>query len=174
MKYPKAAMPIIGIACITAIVWGVAAADQPNEDALRAFMRGKLGAAEDILEGLVTEDFGLIEEGSDQMKIMSQRAEWNVFTTPQYKQHSEEFRRAADRLTRAAKGEQLEAASLAYLQVTLACINCHKTMRGAKIADLRRLQPVIATSDDQLLAAGRELQQAFDCGRIGHSSEEIQ
>ena len=147
MRLSSAAIPLVGIASITTFFWVTASADQPNEDAIRAFMRGKLDAAEDVLEGLVTDDFSLIEQGSDRMKIMSQRAEWNVFTTPSYRQHSGEFRRAADRLTQAAKSEKLEAASLAYLQVTLACINCHKTMRGAKVADLRQLLPDPAVSD---------------------------
>jgi hypothetical protein len=155
MKIAHAAILLLGIACVTPYVW-VTAADQPNEDAVRAFMRGKLDAAENVLEGLVTEDYELIEQGADQLNVMSQRAEWNVFTTPIYKQHSDDFQRAADRLGSAAKKQKLEAAALAYLQVTLACINCHKQLRGAKIADWeQRLRQPMLERDRVIVAANR-------------------
>lgn len=112
------------------------AEEQPNEDAVRAFMRGKLDAAEAVLEGLVTEDFELIQRGADQLRVMGQRAEWNVLKTREYVQYSAEFQRVSEQLGSAGKEKKLDAASLAYLQLTMTCINCHKHARGAKIARL--------------------------------------
>jgi hypothetical protein len=147
---------LLAVTCLTAFWWVTAAADQPNEDALTAFMRGKLDAAESVLEGLVTEDFELIQQGADQMHVMSQRAEWNVITTPVYVQYSDDFRRAVERLGNAAKGQNLEAAALAQLQVTLSCINCHKHLRGAKVAlkDFPPLGPAPAAGNKVIARAG--------------------
>lgn len=119
------------------------AAEQP-ENAVRAFMRGKLEASENVLEGLVTEDFTKIRDGADQMRVMSQQAAWNVLQTPDYAQYSAEFQRNAKSLSNAAAKKDLDAATLAYTQVMLTCVNCHKHVRGAKIADVGRSAVSIA------------------------------
>lgn len=116
------------------------AADQPNEEAVKAFMRGKLDSAQDVLEGLVTEDFEKIEQGADRMRVMGRRAEWNVLKTHEYELYSAQFQRAAEQLAKAGKNKKLDSAALAYLQLTMTCINCHKHVRGVKIADLPREQ----------------------------------
>lgn len=125
---------LVGGMCFAGMLLPSRAAEDPSEDAVRAFMRGKLDAAENVLEGLVTEDFKAIQEGADRMRVMGQRAEWNVIKTPEYIAYSAEFQRAADQLSKSAQERKLDAASLTYLQLTLTCINCHKHARGAKIA----------------------------------------
>lgn len=129
---------VAGGLCMVALWLPSHAAEEPNDDAVRAFMRGKLDAAEDVLEGLVTEDFKLIQQGADHMRVMGKRAEWNVLKTPDYIAHSAEFQRAAEQLGKSARDEKLDAAALAYLQLTMSCINCHKHARGAKIAGAPR------------------------------------
>lgn len=109
-------------------------AAEESDDAVNAFMQAKLDAAQKVLEGLVTERFGIISQGAERMLVMSKSAEWHVHKTPIYARHSAEFQNAADRLEKAAREEQLDAASLAYLQLTMSCINCHKYVRSVKIA----------------------------------------
>lgn len=109
-------------------------AQQPDEEAVKVFMRAKLDASQKVLEGLVTEDFDLILEGTNRMSLMGRRAEWNAIKTREYVQHSTDFQRAAERLGEAAKEKSLDGTSLAYLQLTLSCVNCHRYVRGAKIA----------------------------------------
>ena len=54
---------------------------------------------------------------------------WNVIQTPEYQQRSDEFRRHARALTKAAQDKNLDGATLAYVQLTLACVECHKHVR---------------------------------------------
>jgi len=57
-----------------------------------------------------------------------------VINTPEYLMHSREFRRAAERMRDAAKQKNLDAAALAYMQMTLKCVECHKHVRKVKTA----------------------------------------
>ena len=96
-----------------------------------AFMRAKLASSQAVLEGLVTEDFGLISKGARQMKKMSEAAEWPRAPDEVYDHYSEEFRRLAAKLTHLAAKENLEGASFTYMHMTSMCISCHKYVRGS-------------------------------------------
>ncbi len=118
-----------------------AAADQPNEEAVRIFMRGKLDSAKDVLEGLVTEDFDQIAKAADRMLVMSKRAEWNVIKNERYAQYSAEFQRANEQLAAAGREKKIDAAALAWVQVTMNCVNCHQHARGVKVTGVEVLPP---------------------------------
>lgn len=105
---------------------------QPNQVA--DFMRVKLENSQAILEGLALEDFDLIAQNSQNISLMSQAANWQVLQTPEYLQHSGEFRRTADALTAAAKDKNLDGAALRYVELTMKCVNCHKYVRGVRLA----------------------------------------
>jgi hypothetical protein len=48
---------------------------------------------------------------------------------PEYELFLNEFRRNAQELMEAGQQKNLNAASLAYVQMTLSCVNCHKLIR---------------------------------------------
>lgn len=104
--------------------------DQPN--ALRDFMRVKLSHSQKVLEGLTTVDFDLIVKNSQAMSLLSQESNWKVLQTQDYLDRSREFRRTCDALTEAARKKNLDGAALAYLDLTMKCINCHKYVRGVR------------------------------------------
>lgn len=122
---------LVGWACL---LWGKD--DPPSRDAVRAFMRGKLDASKDVLEGLVTEKFGPIEEGADRLRLMSRKAEWNSIKTERYLQLSEEFRQSTEKLSKAARDKKLDSAALAWTQITLQCVNCHQYARDIQMSRL--------------------------------------
>ena len=97
-------------------------------------MRRKLPHSQKVLEGLATEDFEMIAKHAQELSLLSQATTWQVLQTPDYLDHSTEFRHAADRLTEAARKKNLDGAALAYVDVTMSCINCHKYVRGARIS----------------------------------------
>jgi len=107
--------------------------EQPNQ--VREFMRSKLAHSEQVLGGLVTEDYELIAQHAQHLSLLSQQATWQVLQTPEYLDHSTEFRRAANRLTSAARKKNLDGAALAYVDVTMSCINCHKYVRDTQNAE---------------------------------------
>jgi cytochrome c556 len=95
-------------------------------------MQQKLGNAQKVLEGIAIQDFPLIEKHANELSALSNRVEWQVLKTPEYLQYSNEFRRNADQLARAASNKNIDGAALAYVQMTMSCVNCHKHVREAK------------------------------------------
>ena len=114
-----------------------ARADQPEfPNNLRDFMQLKLKHSQLVLEGIVMADFDRIAKNAQQLSLLSQATNWQVLQTPDYLQHSTEFRRAADALTAAAKKKNIDGAALAYMEVTMKCVNCHKYVRAVRMASL--------------------------------------
>jgi hypothetical protein len=110
----------------------------PEGDNLAVFMRAKLVHAQHVLEGICTQDFPLIAKHAQELSLLSQAAGWQVLQTPLYQQHSAEFRRAADAVTKAAQQRNLDGAALAYFQMTMSCVSCHKYVRTVQAARLDR------------------------------------
>jgi hypothetical protein len=104
-------------------------------EALSKFMREKLTASNQVMEGLVTEDFALIAKGAATMKRLSASEEWQISNDGSYRQHSNQFRRVVDQLEAKAKDKQLDGAALAWMQATMSCIECHKWVRSTIIAE---------------------------------------
>ena len=102
-----------------------------QEDKTRPFMRAKLVSSQSVLDGLVTEDLGLIRRGAAHMKQMSQALQWPQADDKVYQHYGSEFRRQCDRMIKLAEANDLEGAHHVYLQMTTTCINCHNYVRGA-------------------------------------------
>jgi cytochrome c556 len=112
----------------------VAFAQSKRNRAAKEFMRDKLELSQRVLEGLATEDYDLIIAKGTKLSAMSKEADWRVFENPDYDQQSVMFRRHVDSLVKAAKGKDLDAATLAYVRVTMSCVDCHKFVRGKLVA----------------------------------------
>lgn len=104
----------------------------PKADDVGPFMRAKLAHAQDILAGLALEDFDAIARGAQELSLASQAASWQVLQTPEYARQSAEFRRSCESLKRVAKEGNLDGAALAWMEVTMKCIQCHKYVRDTE------------------------------------------
>lgn len=119
-------------------------AQEEKEANISKFMRAKLGHSQKLIEALALEDYEQLAKNAQATSLLTQAEIWQVLQTPEYLQHSTEFRRAADALTEAAKKKNLDGAALAYVDMTLKCVNCHKYVRRAKMAANERNLPPIA------------------------------
>ncbi len=108
----------------------VASGKPPQADRVAAFMRAKLAHSQNVLEGLAVEDFGLIARGAHDLSLASQDSNWQVLQTEDYVRQSQEFRRSCDTLRAAADARNLDAALVAWMDVTMKCVNCHRSMRA--------------------------------------------
>jgi hypothetical protein len=102
--------------------------------AMKTFMRKKLEASQSVLEGLAVEDFDLIERGARQLKTTGAAAEFMVINDPIYAGHADDFRKVIDRLAKAAKDRNLDGSTLAYVDMTMSCVECHKYTRTVLVA----------------------------------------
>lgn len=127
-------LKIICTICVLATVGSACFVPQEvrAEDDLSAFMKAKLRHAEQVLEGLATEDYELIAKSSQAMSLLCEDELWAVLQTPEYRERSLEFRRSVDAITEAARKKNLEAAALSYVDSTLKCVSCHKYVRTAQ------------------------------------------
>jgi hypothetical protein len=124
----------VGIVVLAFLSWLAPGTMSQQRDQLKDFMRVKLNHSQKVLEGLVLEDFDKIAKNSQEMSLLSLAATWQVFETPEYIEYSRKFRVAADSLTDAARKKNLERATLAFNQVTTKCVECHKYVRGVRMA----------------------------------------
>jgi len=135
MKLTIARSLCVGVAGLTValVVLHATRADQPAEKRTRAeFMRQKLNFSKDVLEGLALERFDTIEKSGKALKRLSEAAEWEVATIPNFTDYvalTTEFQRHADELVKQAKKKNIDGATLAYLKITMSCVQCHKFVR---------------------------------------------
>ena len=136
----KQGLLISAAALIVALLWvGLARTAPPQVNDVKDFMRAKLAHSQKVLEGLTLEDFDLIAKNSQEMNLLSKATNWQVLQTQEYLRQSQDFQHATEALTEAAKKKNLDGAALAYVEVTMKCINCHKYVRGVRAAKLNTL-----------------------------------
>ena len=110
----------------------VAQEPAPKTDDVADFMRAKLGHSQRVLEGLALEDYDLIARGAQELALASQASSWQVLQTEEYARQSTEFRRSCDSLRNTATAKNLDGAALAWMEVTMKCIQCHKYVRDQR------------------------------------------
>jgi hypothetical protein len=115
-------------------------------DDLDTIMKKKLSRAQKALEGLALNDFGKIQTNADELIELSKQAEWMVIRTPEYELNTDSFRRSAQDLGKSAKDKNVDGAALAYVELTMNCVKCHKYVR-----DTRRTQ--LMPSSERAFAA---------------------
>jgi len=127
--------PALAIGLLSLMTWGALGRTQedPAKRDVKAFMRAKLTHMQKALEGITTEDYDLITESASKMRLLSLDAQWRVFPTEEYQQHSREFRRVASTVIEAAKKKNLDAAALGYVDLTMKCVSCHSYMRKVRL-----------------------------------------
>jgi hypothetical protein len=92
-------------------------------------MKKKLDHAQRILEGLVEERFDSIARSARALQEVSEQAGWYSLPTADDRRFSDEFRRLTASMFEQAEAEDLDAATLSYVRLTINCVECHKYVR---------------------------------------------
>jgi hypothetical protein len=129
----KTCSVLVGLALLLAVPGHDGQAQDPK---IRDLMHKKLTNSQKILEGIAVQDYDKIRDGADELILISKAAEWRVIKSPQYELHSNDFRASAEALSRMAQGKNLDGAALAYVDMTLSCVKCHKYVREVRMARL--------------------------------------
>jgi len=102
----------------------------------KEFMREKLEHSQRLLGALATEDYVTLQKLSERLSAMTQHADWQAFQNPDYTAFSATFRTHANALTKASKDKNIDASTLAYVRMTMSCVDCHKFVRGKLVAEV--------------------------------------
>jgi hypothetical protein len=106
---------------------------EPNPPTRQEFMRQKLDYSKRVLEGLTVENYDLIARNARALRTLSAAAEWEVPTIPnadEYVVFTGEFQKLCEELTQKSRDRNIDGATLAYLRLTMNCVNCHKYVRA--------------------------------------------
>jgi hypothetical protein len=115
------------------LVWlwgaGVGAQDEQKKQEPSYWMKQKLAYSQQILNGLAQEDYELIAKSATAMKGLN-TIESFVRQRPEgYRTQLKTFQFSVDELIRHAEDDNLDGATLAFTQMTISCVNCHKELR---------------------------------------------
>ncbi len=94
-------------------------------------MRSKLKMVQQIVEGIATEDYEMIDKGGMELLELAESAAWKSAHEPYYKHYSTNFEHSSRGLIQAAKSKSIEKATFAYIHVTISCTGCHQHVRNA-------------------------------------------
>jgi hypothetical protein len=136
----RLSMSLFSVALAAGVWLAMGQSDEPKEPnkASKLLMQEKLAHAQKVLEGVTMKKFDLIENHAEKLISLSNMAEWKKLQTPEYSLHSDEFRRTASNMVKMAKDKNLDGAALAYVQMTMSCVECHKYVREVRMAFLDR------------------------------------
>ena len=125
---------IVGTLVAVVAGLGMVTVGQARQDLeTREIMQHKLQHTQFILKAIALQDFAGIQSNAAQLVKLSQMTGWQARQTPEYALFSMEFRRHAEGLGKAAKAKNIDAATLAYTQLTFSCVSCHKHLRGDSV-----------------------------------------
>lgn len=96
-------------------------------------MERKLLHAQKLLEGLALKDFDKIDKSAEGLMECLKEATWRINDTDKYLLYSNEFLRNIEGMQKASKKKNIDAATLAYVEMTLTCVKCHEHLRETRI-----------------------------------------
>jgi hypothetical protein len=130
---------LVAIVFAASLLWlaAIAAADgqeqkknESPETQPSVWMRKKLEYSRNILAGLASEDFDKVAANAQSMQGMSRFEGFLRGKMPGYRTQLEVFQDANEEIIRQAQKDNIEGAALAYTQLTISCVNCHKQLRA--------------------------------------------
>src|SRR5262249_52964074 len=101
-------------------------------DKASVWMTKKLEFSQKILQGLTQADFETVRKNADGMVVVGYLEGWDRAGTPGYKKQMKAFESANKDLIRHAEKKDVKAATKAYTQLVVSCVECHTIVRDAK------------------------------------------
>ena len=98
--------------------------DQTRGTLSRQMMDRKSKTMEDILDGMIREDYSRLDRGAQWMKAYSDAIE-HFLSFPEYAKLSDEFNQSLDDLRETASKKDSNPAKEAVLRLERSCIECH-------------------------------------------------
>jgi hypothetical protein len=108
------------------------AQDPRKDDEASPWMKRKLELSQRVFAGLAAGDYDAIGESARTMENLNRIELFIRGRNDDYRTQLRAFQFANRELIRAADAKNLDRATLAFQQMTLSCVNCHKQLRDGK------------------------------------------
>lgn len=120
---------------VAVIVCGSLATQASQTVAVKGVMRAKLAHSQALLDGVVTSNWAGLERHALALRRVTQDPTWQVLATLEYGQQTTQFNRTLDELLDAVKRKDLDATPAAYNALTMSCVQCHRYVARARMAE---------------------------------------
>jgi len=107
-------------------------AEAGKEQPVSFWMKKKLEYSQNILAGIANADFDKIVVNAESMRDLSKIEGFVRGGMPGYRTQLHIFEESTDEIIRQAKKDNVDGAALAFTQLTISCVNCHKHLRETK------------------------------------------
>ena len=122
----------LGLLLVTVMFTTTGSAQLPR---LSELMQQKLEHSQALLAAVVLGDHVGVERYANELMLISEASTWSPLQTPEYLHYASDFRESTSALIEEANARNLDGVSLAYMEMTLTCVQCHKHVRGARLAE---------------------------------------
>jgi cytochrome c556 len=116
---------------ILVLTAGVVTAQTPRTGLV---MREKLGHSQKLLEALTTSNQALLLGESEALTRIAASPVWGELRTRELRAYTDNFLKAVADLDASARRRDLDTAAASYNALTMACYQCHKHLKDARIA----------------------------------------
>jgi hypothetical protein len=93
------------------------------------WMKKKLDYSQNILAGITAEDFDKIADNARAMKGLGKFEAFVRSRNAAYTRQLQSFEDINEEIIRQADNDNVEGVALAFTQLTVNCVNCHKVLR---------------------------------------------
>jgi hypothetical protein len=105
---------------------------EPKADEASIWMKRKLEHSQKVFAALAAGDFEQIAASSKSLDTLNTLEKFIRGRNPEYRTQLEIFRYANQQILKQAEAKNLDGATLAFNQLTLSCVNCHRQLRDTK------------------------------------------
>ena len=106
----------------------------------------KLTHSQKVLEALAREDYTLLGTHADGLAACVKDVTWRINDSDRYLMFSTDFSRSVASLQKAAKDKKGDTATLAFIDMTMTCVKCHRYLRDEGITRVPDLAPRTSVS----------------------------
>ena len=124
---------IVGVTIVLGLALG-GSASSAQSPGLRSIMREKLTNAQQLLEGVVTANFTIVDKSTDRLARISytEVASWQSNAEPEYLKQASAFVKAVQGIRKGSADRNSGVVADEYANLLISCTSCHSYIRRRK------------------------------------------
>lgn len=125
------------LAAMVAVPMASVRADEKGDEEASVWMKKKLEYSQRIFASLATEDFDTMADSALFLSRLNQIEKFSRGRNPKYRAQLDIFRYALEEVRTEAGQKDIDGAALAFHQMAMSCVNCHKLLRAEKAKEAK-------------------------------------